>query len=127
MLEADSTSFIVVTTLEDVPFEEARFFVEKLREAGMHLAGAIVNKVLPPFLLDRQAHALARRLATSKNEAESVLANNYLTLRTLALRDRDLLGRVAELGTPLLAQIPRLDKPVHDLEDLLEVGELFAD
>src|SRR5438105_3942048 len=26
-----STSFVVVTTLEDVPFEEARFFVEKLR------------------------------------------------------------------------------------------------
>src|ERR1700704_913228 len=62
LLESASTSFIVVTTLEDVPFEEAHFFVQKLQEAGMHLAGAIANKRPPGSLLDPAATNLARRL-----------------------------------------------------------------
>ena len=121
-----TTTFLVVTTLEDVPFEEARYFVEKLKEAHMHLGGAIVNKVLPAFLMDSSAANLARRLVERATPAERLLAENYLDLRTLATRDRDLLGRVEELGVPVLGQVPRMTAPVNDLRDLLEVGDLLA-
>jgi hypothetical protein len=92
----------------------------------MHLSGAIVNKILPEFLLDPKANALARRLVEEGDELERALGDNYLRLRTLAQRDSDLLGRIEELGAPLLATIPRLDRPVNDLKGLLEVGELLA-
>lgn len=126
LLQADTTAFVVVTTLEDVPFEEARFFVEKLAEAGMHIAGAVVNKTLPDFLLDSKAEALARRLVSRSTGVELALAQNYLDLRTLALRDRDLLARVAELGVPVIGTVPRLLEPVHDLETLLRVADMLG-
>jgi len=126
LLGDEATSFVVVTTLEDVPFEEARFFVEKLREADMHLAGAVVNKRLPQYLTDPAAANLARRLVERSAPAVRLLAENYLDLRTLGLRDRDLLGRIGDLGVPLLGSVPRMPEPVNDLKGLLEVGNLLA-
>ncbi|MFN2464373.1 MAG: ArsA family ATPase [Candidatus Dormibacteria bacterium] len=126
LLGDEATSFVVVTTLEDVPFQEARFFVEKLQEAKMHLAGAVVNKKLPEFLTEGSALNLARRLEERSSPAERLLAENYLDLRTLALRDRDLLGRIEELGVPVLGSMPRMNEPVNDLDGLLEVGTLLS-
>jgi anion-transporting ArsA/GET3 family ATPase len=126
LLAQPSTSFLVVTTLEEVPFEEARYFVEKLKEANMNLAGAIVNKRLPKLLRDPAATALARRLAIAPDQLEAALANNYLALRTLALREQDLLARIEELGVPLIGSAPRMPEPVHDLTGLLEVARLIA-
>ena len=127
LLEDPSTSFVVVTTLEDVPFEEARFFVEKLGEAGMHLAGAVINKRLPGDLLDRPATELATELARGKEPVEAALGGNFLAYRTLAQRDRDLLARVDELGVPVLGSVPRMSEPVHDLTGLLEVGKILVE
>ena len=116
----------MVTTLEDVPFEEAHFFVEKLREAGMHLAGAIVNKRLPGYLLDPSATNLARRLVERGKPVERALAENFLAYRILAERDHDLMARIEELGVPLLGSVPRMREPVGDLDGLLEVAELLV-
>lgn len=127
LLERPSTGFIVVTTLEDVPFEEAHFFVEKLEEAGMHLAGAIVNKRLPGYLLDPPAINLARRLIERSKPVERALAENFLAYRILAQRDHDLMARIAELGVPLLGSVPRMREPIGDLDGLLEVAELLAE
>jgi arsenite-transporting ATPase len=126
LLEARSTSFVVVTTLEDVPFEEARFFVEKLMEAGMHLAGAVLNKRLPDWLLDKPAAKLAEEMAGGDDPVVAALGTNYLAFRTLALRDQDLMSRIDELGVPVLGSVPRMHEPVHDLGGLLEVGDLLA-
>jgi anion-transporting ArsA/GET3 family ATPase len=126
LLGAPSTRFLVVTTLEEVPFQEARFFVEKLREAGMHLEGAIVNKLLPASLLDDAATALARELSAGADPVLQALGHNYLDHRVLALRDRDMLGRIEELGVPLLGSVRRQDQPVGDLRGLLEVAAEIA-
>ena len=126
LLGAPSTQFVVVTTLEDVPFDEARFFVEKLREAGMHLAGAVVNKRLPTYLVDEKAATLARELGDSEDDLEKALGQNFLAYRVLAQRDRDLMSRIDELGVPLLGWVPRMHKPVHDLKGLFAVGDQLA-
>jgi anion-transporting ArsA/GET3 family ATPase len=126
LLGRPSTDFLVITTLEDVPFEEARYFVEKLQEAGMHLAGAIVNKRLPAYLLDPAATNLARRLVERSTPLERALAENFLAYRILGQRDHDLMSRIEELGVPLLGSVPRMIEPVHDLDGLLEVAELLA-
>jgi anion-transporting ArsA/GET3 family ATPase len=127
LLGQPSTGFLVVTTLEDVPFEEARYFVEKLGEAGMHLVGAIVNKRLPAYLLDPAATNLARRLIERSTPVERALAENFLAFRTQGQRDQDLMARIAELGVPLLGSVPRMREPVGDLDGLLEVAELLAE
>jgi anion-transporting ArsA/GET3 family ATPase len=126
LLEDRSTTFLVVTTLEDVPFEEARFFVEKLGEAGMHLGGAVINKRLPSWLLDADAGRLANVLAAGGEPLEAALGQNYLAYRILAQRDKDLVARVEELGVPLLGSVPRMPEPVHDLTGLLEVAAILA-
>ncbi|MDQ6746891.1 MAG: AAA family ATPase [Candidatus Dormibacteraeota bacterium] len=126
LLGDGGTKFIVVTTLEDVPFEEARYFVEKLKEANMNLVGAVVNKRLPDLLTDARAANLARRLVERSPAVERLLAENYLDLRTLALRDQDLLARLEDLGVPLLGSVPRMLEPVNDLHGLLEVGDFMA-
>ena len=126
LLGQASTSFLVVTTLEDVPFEEARFFVEKLSEARMHLVGAIVNKRLPAYLIDPAATNLARRVIERSTPMERALAENFLAYRTQGQRDQDLMTRIAELQVPLLGWVPRMREPVGDLDGLLEVAELLA-
>ena len=126
LLSRSSTTFLVVTTLEEVPFREAQFFVEKLREAGMQLAGAIVNKRLPELLRDPAATALARQLVASQSDVEAALGANFLALREVALRDSDLMGRIDQLGVPVLGSVPVMDEPVHDITGLLEVGRQLA-
>ena len=126
LLGQASTSFLVVTTLEEVPFEEARFFVEKLSEAGMNLVGAIVNKRLPAYLLDPAATNLAGRLIERSTPMERALAENFLAYRTQGERDQDLMTRIVELRVPLLGSVPRMREPVGDLDGLLEVAELLA-
>jgi anion-transporting ArsA/GET3 family ATPase len=126
LLSRSSTNFLVVTTLEEVPFREAQFFVEKLREAGMHLAGAIVNKRLPELLRDPAASALARQLVVSQSDVKAALGANFLALREVALRDSDLMGRIDRLGAPVLGSVPVMDEPVHDITGLLEVGRQLA-
>jgi anion-transporting ArsA/GET3 family ATPase len=127
LLEDRSTTFLVVTTLEDVPFDEARFFVEKLGQAGMHLGGAVVNKRLPGWLLDAAAARLASALDDEADPLLAALGSNYLAYRTLAQRDQDLMARIDELGVPLLGSVPRMPEPVHDLAGLLEVGAILAE
>ena len=126
LLSRSSTTFLVVTTLEEVPFREAQFFVEKLREAGMQLAGAIVNKRLPELLRDPAATALARQLVASQSDVEAALGANFLAPREVALRDSDLMGRIDQLGVPVLGSVPVMDEPVHDITGLLEVGRQLA-
>jgi anion-transporting ArsA/GET3 family ATPase len=126
LLAMDSTIFLVVTTLEEVPFGEARFFVEKLREAGMHLGGAVVNKLLPESLLDPAAARLARELATGADPVLSALGSTFLDHCLLAQRDRDRLARIEDLGISVVGSVHRQAQPVGDLLGLLEVAAEIA-
>ncbi|MHB8507925.1 MAG: ArsA family ATPase [Candidatus Dormibacteria bacterium] len=122
LLAMETTSFVVVTTLEEVPFDEARFFAGALKEAGMRIQGAVVNKLFPLSLLAPGALAVARRLTTSSDPVLRALAANYSDYRMLARRDEEMLDRVAELGIQLLGTVSRQAAPVNDLRGLLAVA-----
>jgi len=133
LLRADGTTFLLVTSPEREPIEEAIYFRRRLRAAGMALGGAIVNRVhadepgtdgaledlpalleaeagLSPALADRVAAAFADEHALARRDAANVAQ----------LRER--LGA----GVPLL-QVPLLDGDVHDVGGLVRLGaELFA-
>jgi anion-transporting ArsA/GET3 family ATPase len=133
LLREPSTTFLLVTSPEREPIDEAIWFQRRLRAARMHLGGAIVNRVhedaldgedpadLPALLADEVglAPALARRVA-------GVFADEH----ALALRDHANVALLAErLGADVpLLRVPLLDGDVHDVAGLVRLhAHLFAD
>lgn len=62
LLSRDETKFVVVSTSERIPVSEAAFFDEELRRRGLHVAGWLVNRLLPPSLLGDDVASETRRL-----------------------------------------------------------------
>ncbi|MCL4433826.1 MAG: AAA family ATPase [Actinobacteria bacterium] len=74
LLKSKETSFIVITTLEEVPLREAETFVTELRTRQMNLRSIVLNKVLPEYLLDSAAMKLAGRLVKDPDSIAGKLA-----------------------------------------------------
>ena len=47
LLRRPSSQFVVVTSPQPPPLREARFFLDRLEQEGLHLAGVVVNRVHP--------------------------------------------------------------------------------
>jgi anion-transporting ArsA/GET3 family ATPase len=131
------TTFVVVSTLESAPAHEAEFFIDALVERDLHLGAVVLNKVLPPELLDDGAADVAERLsADSVAVAETAgldpavapvlaeVAESFLNYRVVATREAE---QRAELTThaDLVASVPALSDDIHDLAGLLEMGSRF--
>lgn len=125
LLADPATTFLVVASPAREPAEEAVFFVERLRDAGMPLGGVIVNRVTPEppgpadpgavaaALEARLGAALARRVAAAHADAVA-----------LAARDRAAVARLGRDvgGAPLLV-VPQLGGDVHDVGGLARLRE----
>jgi anion-transporting ArsA/GET3 family ATPase len=129
MLRAPTTAFLLVTSPQHAPIEEAMWFQQSLAEHGLPFAGVVVNRVHhdllgdsePGDLVDALRETLAPRLA-------SRVAENFRDYHVLARRDDRNIARLAQEvdGRPLLL-VPHLDDDVHDVEGLLRVRRyLFA-
>jgi anion-transporting ArsA/GET3 family ATPase len=132
LLQADETAFLVVAAPEPDALREAAFFVGRLREEKMPLAGLVVNRASPApavKLSGDQALAAAERLEESNGNATLTAA----LLRLYAERTR-LVARESRLGRRFSAAHPRvptvvvpaLPSDIHDLDGLRRVGELLA-
>jgi anion-transporting ArsA/GET3 family ATPase len=132
LLQADGTAFLVVAAPEPDALREAAYFVERLSEDGMPLAGLVVNRASPAprgVLSADEAMAAATRLR--KQDPGSVTAGllrlhadqTRMVEREALLRDR---FAAAHPEVPT-AVIPALAGDVHDLVGLRRVGELLAE
>jgi anion-transporting ArsA/GET3 family ATPase len=129
MLRASTTAFLLVTSAQSAPIEEAMWFRRTLQESGLPFAGVVVNRVHHDLLGDSEADDL---LAALQSELEPPLAarvaENFHDYHVLARRDHRNVERLAEEldGSPLLL-VPYLDHDVHDIDGLLRVHRyLFA-
>jgi anion-transporting ArsA/GET3 family ATPase len=134
LLRAPGTTFLLVTSPEREPIDEAIFFQRRLRAARMRLGGAIVNRVHAdelggddgaladlPALLEREAGLsppLAARVAAAFSDEHALARRDAANVVHLAER----LGT----GVPLL-RVPLLDGDVHDVEGLVRLqAQLFG-
>ena len=131
LLQAHGTAFLVIAAPEPDALREAAYFVERLSDDDMPLAGLVVNRASPAPRCDLspdEAMAAADRIRGT--EPDSVTA---ALLRLHADRGRIVEGEahlrerftVAHPEVPT-AVIPALTTDVHDLSGLRRVGQLLA-
>ncbi|MGH9187650.1 MAG: ArsA family ATPase, partial [Acidimicrobiales bacterium] len=134
------TTFVVVSTLESAPVQEAEFFIDALAERRLHLGALVLNKVLPAYLLDQEATTFARRLEADAASIASAVAprleaepdqvarvltevgKSFLNFQVVAKREAE---ERAELGTApeVVATVPYFESDIFDLAGLLRLGE----
>jgi anion-transporting ArsA/GET3 family ATPase len=129
MLQADTSAFVVVTSAQTGPVEEAIWFGRTLEESGLPFAGAIVNRVHHDMLGDRAPEEVESELAESLGPALAArVTQNFCDYHVLARRDeRNVVRLREELGGRPLLLVPHFDDDVHDVEGLLRIHRyLFA-
>lgn len=130
LLGDPATTFLIVTSPQREPVDEAIFFHGKLAEARMPFGGLIVNRVTPcaqddevdvPALTASMTDELGASLAGK-------VARTYAEAQALAHRDLRAIERLrAELGVEDPILVPQLEGDVHDIRGLLGVQRhLFA-
>ncbi len=129
LLREQSTTFLIVTSPEPEPAEEAVFLADRLDSRGMSRGELIVNRVNRDGLdghsteevSDLLAPALGVRLAAR-------VASNLADFDVLVQRDRETIARLSRKLSerdPIL--VPHFDEDVQDLAGLARVAEhLFA-
>jgi anion-transporting ArsA/GET3 family ATPase len=143
LLQAAGTAFLVVAAPETDALREAAFFVERLHEERMPLAGLVVNRAHrePPGRLSaEQALAAAQRLDEAGAEEGPDDGDGDVTdsltaglLRLHADRAR-IVARETRLRRRFSAAhphvptafVPALSTDVHDLDGLRLVGDLLS-
>ena len=123
------TTFLIVTSPEREPVEEAIFFRGKLADAGMPFGGLVVNRVQLD-LLDGDPDAAAAALdGDVDDELRGKVAETLRELQVLADRDRaSLTHLMTELDERDPVVIPLLEGDVHDVDGLARVHHhLFDD
>ena len=136
LLKADGTAFLVIAAPEADALREAEYFVERLSEDDMPLAGLVVNRASPDpggELSADEATAAAERLRrTDATSPTAQLTAGLLRLHAdrvrMAQRERMLRDRFATAHPQVAtAVVPALAGDVHDLDGLRTVGDLLAD
>jgi anion-transporting ArsA/GET3 family ATPase len=127
LLEDPATTFLIITSPQHEPVEEAIWFHSRLRTASMPFGGLVVNRVhaappvaepLPDALSAELGSTLASRVATSARELAALSARDDANLQHL----------MATLGDPPTIVVPELDDDVHDVDGLARVREhLFGE
>ncbi len=135
LLRAPGTAFLVIAAPEPDALREASYFVERLAQEGMPLAGLVLNRVhrSPAARLSApRSLAAAETLQAADGEDGNYRALTVATLRLHAdrMQQSAVEHRVAEHFTTAhphvpVAEVPAQPDDVHDLAGLAAVGDSF--
>jgi anion-transporting ArsA/GET3 family ATPase len=129
LLKDPGTSFVVVAAPERDALREASFFVDRLEQDGMPIAGLVLNRVQEvraPELTVEEATTAAARLAESDPRTAALLRLHADRLRNAERQER--LARRFTAAHPEVAvtEVYALAEDVHDLDGLRQVGSMLA-
>ena len=127
LLREPSSQFVVVATPQPPPLTEARYFLERLQQEGLHTAALVVNRVHPACTGCPPSEELLRAARRQDEDPQGRAVARVLELladtRSLALRERrDVASALYGVTPPALVEVPLLTSDVHDLETLREVA-----
>lgn len=134
-LQAPDTRFVVVASPEGDALREASYFVERLSEEDMPLAGLVLNRAVIAPLADLSAEAAiaaADQLAemepkSASSEITEDLLRHHADNINIAQRQSLLAGRFhAAHPQVAVAVVPAQSEDIHDLAGLRIVGDLLA-
>jgi anion-transporting ArsA/GET3 family ATPase len=129
LLKDPGTAFVVVAAPERDALREASFFVDRLHQDGMPIAGLVLNRVQEvraPELTVEEATAAASRLESSDPRAAALLRLHANRLRNAERQRRLARGFTAAHPDVAVTEVYALAEDVHDLDGLREVGTLLA-
>ena len=135
LLQADGTAFLVVAAPEPDALREAAYFVERLEEERMPLAGLVVNRASRPtdgdLSADRAMAGIERLRAAGETSPAAEMTAGLLRLHADRVRivERETrLRRSFATSHPDVATavLPALATDVHDLDGLRTIGDLLA-
>ncbi len=135
LLADPATTFLIVSSPQHEPVEEAIHFAGKLREAKLRFGALIVNRVDPGVadLDPPDAEAISALEAELTDDLGAPLAakvaRTLTDARVLADRDAASIAHLQDaLGEAEALLVPQFDDDVHDLDGLALVEQhLFAD
>jgi anion-transporting ArsA/GET3 family ATPase len=129
LLREDATTFVLVTSPEPEPAQEAIFLAERLAEKQMRRGGVIVNRVHFDGLGGRTVEQAQEALADELGERLAArVAANLADFDVLVRRDRQTIERLArELDEPHPVLVPYLDEDVSDITGLARLAGLLLD
>ena len=127
LLADPGTTFLIITSPESAPVEEAIYFRRRLADAGMPFGGLIVNRVR---VLAPAEPAIDEATLTADLGGDGELAARSVRalreLRALAHRDASSLRRLAaELDEPHPILVPQLDHEASDAAGLVTIQRLL--
>ena len=131
LLQAPGTAFLVVAAPEPDALREAAYFVERLAEDDMPLAGLVLNRVHRSGAEDLSVERSLAAAEDLERRSEHPLTGALLTLHAERMR---LIGREAHLRERFtavhpsvpLAEVAAQPGDVHDLAGLRLVGASLA-
>ncbi|WP_339155823.1 ArsA family ATPase [Actinomadura luteofluorescens] len=127
LLQTPGTAFLVVAAPEPDALREASYFVERLAEERMPLAGLVVNRVHESAADTLSAARSQAAAETLEERGEHTLTAALLRLHTdrlqLAAREERLRDHFASTHpTVPVTAVPAQAEDVHDLDGLRQVG-----
>lgn len=131
LLQAPGTAFVVVAAPERDAMREASYFVERLAEERMPLAGLVVNRVhhAPASALSAARSTAAAEDLESRGEHDltsAVLRMHAGRMYLAAREQREQEHFVSAHPTVPVTQVPAMPEDVHDLSGLRRIGELLS-
>jgi anion-transporting ArsA/GET3 family ATPase len=129
LLRAPHTSFLVVTSPEPEPAQEAEFLLQRLAEKDMPVGELIVNRVHTHGLRGHSVADVAELLEPKLGARLATrVAANLADFDMLATRDRETIARLAmSWGKRQPIVVAHLDEDVQDLLGLAHIAEQLFD
>lgn len=125
LLRSEQTAYVVVSSPEPEPAEEARFLTRRLAELGLGPPALLVNRVHMLGLEGRSREQAAALLGDGLDaDLARRLAGNLADFDLLARRDAETVARLtAELGAGAPTLVAHLHDEVQDLLGLARIAE----
>ena len=131
LLQRPDSRFVVVTSPQPPPLREAKFFLERLQQEGLHTGGVVVNRIHVDCEAAPEDDVLRDAAKAQGDDVEGRAVAGALRLladvRNLAARERrDVEAALFGLPLQALVEVPLLRSDVHDLATLQDIADALT-